>query len=56
MSASIERFIARRGGGANLPSSAAIGPWPAGSRSLATHCFMMRTDWRISSMRITWRS
>jgi NADH:ubiquinone oxidoreductase subunit D len=33
-----------------------FGPWPAGSRSLAMHCFMMRTDWRISSMRMTWRS
>ena len=28
------------------------GPCPSGSRNLARHCFMILTDWRISSMRM----
>ena len=42
----------RRRGGAILLSSTTTGPWPSGARNLAMHCFMMRTDWRISSMRM----
>ena len=36
----------------SLPWLEETGPCPAGSRSLAQHCRMMRTDWRISSMRM----
>ena len=56
ISASMERFMSRREGGTTLPSSVEIGPCPAGSRSLAMHWSMMRTLWRISSMRMSWRS
>ena len=45
-----------RDGGATLPSSVATGPCPSGARSLSMHWRMMRTLWRISSMRMTWRS
>src|SRR5262249_21614775 len=34
-----------------LLSATATGPRPSGWRSLSRHCFMIRTDWRISSMR-----
>jgi hypothetical protein len=36
----------------SLLSLTATGPRPSGSRSFSKHCFMMRTDWRISSMRM----
>src|SRR5258708_2499876 len=51
MSASIERFISPRFGGTTFPSTDETGPFPSGAFSSATHCFMMRTDCRISSMR-----
>ena len=41
-----------RRGGAILLSSTTTGPCPSGARSFWMHCFMMRTDWRISSMRM----
>ena len=56
ISASIERFMSLRDGGATLPSSVVTGPCPSGALSLLRHWRMIRTLWRISSMRITWRS
>jgi hypothetical protein len=52
MVASIERFISARSGGTILLSLTVTGPRPSGRRSFSRHCFMMRTDWRISSMRM----
>jgi hypothetical protein len=52
MSASIERFISPRLGGTTLRSSAETGPRPLSDSSSSQHCFMMWTDWRISSMRM----
>ena len=49
----MERFISARDGGAILLSITETGPCPPATESFSTHCFMMRTDWRISSMRIT---
>ena len=48
----MERFISERFGGTVLPSTEATGPLPLAVFSFSMHCFMIRTDWRISSMRI----
>jgi len=42
-------FISSREGGATLKFFTITGPGLA--RSQATHCLMMRADWRISSTR-----
>ena len=45
-------FMSARRGGVTLWFGDSTGPAPAGEFSRSMHCFMMRTDWRISSMRI----
>ena len=52
MSASIDRFMVARRGGATLPSSVWTGPEPSVELSFSQHCRMIFTDWRISSIRI----
>ena len=42
--------------GTTLPSIEETGPCPSGEFSSSTHCFMIRIDWRISSMRHRYRS